>query len=173
MSERIDHKAIKGRGVASNPANRYAPVAHVGEDDGWWVEEESVSLATVVVAEKVRSIITTNRSPDIPFDQSINPYRGCEHGCVYCYARPSHAYWDMSPGLDFESRIISKPEAPRLLRKALSAPGYVCKTINIGANTDPYQPLERRLQTTREILKVLQEFRHPFSLITTSALVLR
>jgi DNA repair photolyase len=126
-----------------------------------------------VIPEKVRTIITTNKSPDIPFDRSINPYRGCEHGCIYCYARPSHAYWDLSPGLDFETRIITKPGAAGLLRETLEKPGYECRSINIGANTDPYQPLEARLGTTREVLEVLQAFNHPFSLITKSAMVLR
>lgn len=173
MPDRIDRKPLKGRGVASNPKNRYQPATSVPVDDGWWREEEVASVATVVLQEKSRSIITTNASPDIPFDQSINPYRGCEHGCVYCYARPSHAYWDLSPGLDFETKIIAKPDAPALLRKALTRPGYVCKTISVGANTDPYQPLEASLRTTRGILEVLQEFRHPFTLITKSAMVLR
>lgn len=164
---------IKGRGAISNPDNRYARYTSETFDDGWWREAEDVSLATVVSEEQSRTIITTNNSPDIPFDQSINPYRGCEHGCVYCYARPSHAYWDLSPGLDFESRIIARPGAAGLLRKALSRPDYQCKPITIGANTDPYQPLEARYGTTRQILEVLQAFRHPFSIITKSAMILR
>lgn len=126
-----------------------------------------------MIEEKVRTIVTTNTSPDIPFDQSINPYRGCEHGCIYCYARPTHAYWDMSPGLDFETKIVVKPGAAEMLRKTFNNPRYVCRSINIGANTDPYQPLEATRRTTRELLEVLQEFRHPFSLITKSAMIVR
>lgn len=163
----------KGRGAQSNPDIRFYSQTTEGFDDGWWVQEVDTSLETVVLKEQARTIITTNRSPDIPFDQSINPYRGCEHGCIYCYARPSHAYWDLSPGLDFETKIITKPNAATLLEKALSEPKYVCKTINIGANTDPYQPLEAKIKTTRSILQVLQKFQQPFSLITKSALVLR
>jgi len=163
----------KGRGALSNPGNRYARHSIADFDDGWWRAEDIRSIATEVIEERVRTIITTNQSPDIPFDQSINPYRGCEHGCIYCYARPSHAYWDMSPGLDFETRIVVKPGAADLLRTTLSNPRYQCKTICIGANTDPYQPLEVRLGITRAILEVLQEFSHPFSLITKSALILR
>ena len=165
--------ARKGRGALSNPDNRYAARQVRPFDDGWWRDEPQQSLATQVIREEVRTIITTNSSPDIPFDKSINPYRGCEHGCIYCYARPSHAYWDMSPGLDFESKIVVKPGAAALLRKSMSNPRYECSSINIGANTDPYQPLEASFRTTREVLEVLQEFDHPFSIITKSALVLR
>lgn len=164
---------VKGRGAASNPGVRFARYQHESFDDGWWRAGGNDSLATVVREEQSRTIITTNSSPDIPFQQSINPYRGCEHGCVYCYARPSHAYWDLSPGLDFESKIIARPDAPELLRKALSRARYQCKPITIGANTDPYQPVETKYGTTRQILEVLQEFRHPFSIITKSALILR
>ena len=130
-------------------------------------------LETIILKETSRSIITTNKSPDIPFDASINPYRGCEHGCIYCYARPSHAYWDLSPGLDFETKIIIKPMAASLLRDTLNKPGYQVKPICIGANTDPYQPLEAKLGTTRSIIEVLSEFNHPFSIITKSGLILR
>ena len=128
---------------------------------------------TITLKDSSKTIITKNRSPDIPFDQSINPYRGCEHGCIYCYARPTHAYWDLSPGLDFESKIIVKPDAPELLRRQLDKPGYVVKPISIGANTDPYQPLESQLKTTRAIIEVLAEYRHPFSIITKSQLITR
>ena len=166
-------KGITGRGAISNPDNRFGRFTHEAFDDGWWRQEQPRSIATEVTADKVRTIITTNKSPDIPFDRSINPYRGCEHGCIYCYARPTHAYWDLSPGLDFETRIITKPGAAGLLRETLEKPGYECRSITIGANTDPYQPLEGRLRTTREVLEVLQAFSHPFSLITKSVMVLR
>lgn len=165
--------AQKGRGALTNPHNRYSPTRTEDFDDGWWREASASSVATQVIREDIKTIISTNKSPDLPFDRSINPYRGCEHGCIYCYARPSHAWWDMSPGLDFETRIVVKPGAARLLRDTLGNPRYQCEPINIGANTDPYQPLEARLGTTRSILEVLQEFSHPFSIITKSALVLR
>jgi DNA repair photolyase len=126
-----------------------------------------------VTPEAARAVITRNDSPDVGFDRSINPYRGCEHGCIYCYARPSHAYMGLSPGLDFESRLFFKPDAARLLEKELSAPRYVPEFIHIGGNTDPYQPQERRLQTTRQVLEVLSRFNHPFSIITKSALIQR
>lgn len=168
-----DARKRNGRGALTNPDNRFGRFRYESFDDGWWQQEYPESVATQVINESIRTIITTNNSPDIPFDKSINPYRGCEHGCVYCYARPSHAYWDMSPGLDFETRIIAKSGAAALLRKTLSNPAYQCAPINIGANTDPYQPLEARLRITRGVLEVLQEFRHPFSLITKSSLVVR
>lgn len=166
-------RIVSGRGALSNPDNRFTGRSHENFDDGWWQEEQPKSIATEVIQEKVKTIISTNSSPDLNFEQSVNPYRGCEHGCIYCYARPSHAWWDMSPGLDFETRIVVKPEAAALLHRTLSNPRYECKTISIGANTDPYQPLEAGLKTTRSILEVLQEFRHPFSLITKSGLVVR
>lgn len=166
-------KTRPGRGALSNPANRYSSTRQVDFDDGWWQEETESPLATELIPDHGRTIISTNQSPDIPFDQSINPYRGCEHGCIYCYARPTHTYWDLSPGLDFETKIITKPAAATLLRKALTRVGYQCKVINIGANTDPYQPVEARLQTTRSLLEVLQEHRHPVSLITKSSLIVR
>ena len=131
------------------------------------------ALRTTVTPEATRTIITRNDSPDVPFDRSINPYRGCEHGCVYCFARPSHAYLGLSPGLDFETRIISKPGAPDLLRKELAKPGYRCEPLALGANTDPYQPVERRLRITRRVLEVLAEHRHPVTIVTKSDLVLR
>ncbi len=165
--------SIKGRGTDQNPANRYAASRSESVDDGWWQDETPQPSATRVLDEKVRTIITTNTSPDIPFDQSINPYRGCEHGCIYCYARPSHAYWDLSPGLDFETKIITKRTGPQLLEAALERRGYVCKPIAIGANTDPYQPVESSERITRGVLEVLQRHQHPFSLITKSALILR
>jgi DNA repair photolyase len=164
----------KGRGATANPDNRYAQYSSAQFDDGWdTIEEPAQSVATVVLQEKSRTIISSNQSPDVNFEFSINPYRGCEHGCIYCYARPTHAFWDLSPGLDFETKIITKPEAASLLRKTLWKPGYECQPICIGANTDPYQPLEKQLRTTREILEVLQEYRHPFSIITKSQLINR
>lgn len=168
---------IKGRGATFNPHNRFETRTHEFVDDGWWRDAEddpdSRPRATKTIVDDSRTIVSTNQSPDIPFNQSINPYRGCEHGCIYCYARPTHAYWDMSPGLDFESNIIIKPNAAKLLAERFDQPSYQCSLINIGANTDPYQPLERSLETTRSILEVMQRYRHPFSIITKSALIIR
>jgi DNA repair photolyase len=163
----------RGRGALSNPAPRFLqrncePVA-----DGWYQEEFPASIATQVRPEPARSIISHNESPDIPFEQSINPYRGCEHGCVYCYARPSHAYLDLSPGIDFETRIFYKQDAARLLEEELAQPSYVVKPITIGANTDPYQPLERELRVTRSLLEVLERTRHPVTIVTKGTLILR
>ncbi len=166
--------AIKGRGTLSNPDNRFQSTSTQAFADGWdSAPTDSPTLKTEVRAEFSKSIISTNRSPDISFDYSINPYRGCEHGCTYCYARPSHAYWDLSPGLDFETRIISRPNAPALLRQKLADPRYQAKPICIGANTDPYQPIESKLKITRGIIEVLAEFQHPFSIITKSDGILR
>ena len=169
------HTALKGRGALSNPSNRFDPQTIEAIHDGWdsCEEDQPAPLKTTVLTETSKTIITNNRSPDIPFDFSINPYRGCEHGCIYCYARPTHAYWDLSPGLDFETRIITKPNAAILLREKLTQPGYKPKTLCIGANTDPYQPLESELKITRSIIEVLSEFRHPFSIITKGALIQR
>ena len=141
--------------------------------DGWYVEEQPDTIATTVEPDRARGIITTNNSPDIPFEQSINPYRGCEHGCVYCYARPSHAYMGLSAGIDFETRLFYKADAGKLLEAELARPGYVCKPITIGANTDPYQPIERKMLVTRSVLEVLARTRHPVSIISKSAMVLR
>ncbi len=164
----------KGRGALSNPQNRYDPRAREAFDDGWASEEEpGPPVPTTILKEATRTIITSNKSPDIPFEYSINPYKGCEHGCIYCYARPTHAYWDLSPGLDFETKIIAKPDAARLLREKLEQPSYQVKPICIGANTDAYQPIESKLKITRSIIEVLAEFRHPFSMITKSSLILR
>ncbi|MFQ5877540.1 MAG: PA0069 family radical SAM protein [Acidobacteriota bacterium] len=166
----------RGRGAVINPAGRYEPyrVVPLDEDGADRVEEEAPeSLPTTVTPERTRTIITRNDSPDVPFDRSINPYRGCEHGCVYCFARPTHAYLGLSPGLDFETRLFSKPAAPELLGRELARPGYRCEAIALGANTDPYQPVERRLGITRRILKVLADHRHPVSVVTKSDLVLR
>jgi DNA repair photolyase len=169
----IGKKALKGRGALSNPAGRFDRTELEGVDDGWYAEELPDSIAVTVETDHARTVISTNDSPDVGFDYSINPYRGCEHGCIYCYARPSHAYLGLSPGLDFETRLFYKPDAASVLRKELSRPGYVCKPIMLGANTDPYQPVEKRLGVTRSILEVLAEHHHPVSVITKSALVVR
>jgi len=172
---RIDAPArIKGRGAASNPEGRFESIARTREDDGWYREDEPAPRPdTQVIEERARSIISRNDSPDIHFDQSINPYRGCEHGCIYCYARPSHGYLNLSAGIDFETKLFAKTNAAELLRKELAKPGYVCSPINIGANTDPYQPIERRYRITRSILEVLAEYRHPCTIITKNALIER
>ena len=164
----------KGRGAQSNATGRYESLVREDFDDGWTPDDaEPKKLRTVLHLERARRIITTNDSPDIGFDQSINPYRGCEHGCIYCYARPAHAYVGFSPGLDFESQLFFKPEAARLLEKELSRKGYVPKPIHIGGNTDPYQPIERGLRITRQVIEVLDRFNHPFSIITKNALITR
>ena len=163
----------RGRGTVSNATGRYEPLARVAFDDGWQGLEDLPPFKTTVIADSTRKIITRNDLPDISFDRSINPYRGCEHGCVYCFARPTHAYLGMSPGLDFESKLFMKPNAPELLERELSAPGYEPKTIAIGTNTDPYQPIERRYKIMRRILEVLEHAGHPVGIVTKSALVLR
>ena len=164
---------LKGRGATGNPAGRFARYVGQSVDDGWYQESVPDSIATQVRAEAARSIISRNDSPDIPFGQSINPYRGCEHGCVYCYARPAHAYVDLSPGIDFETKLFYKAGAAGLLRTELGRSGYRPEPIMLGANTDPYQPIEKRLRVTREILEVLLETRHPVTIITKGTLVLR
>ena len=165
---------IKGRGTSSNLEGRFASDITERFDDGWFLEEEgSRHPDTRAKPERAKSIITKNRSPDLPFELSINAYRGCEHGCIYCYARPSHAYMDLSPGLDFETRLFYKPDAARLLEQELCKKNYRCRSIALGTNTDPYQPIERQQRITRSILEVLQAFNHPFSIVTKSALVLR
>ncbi|HLM54315.1 MAG TPA: PA0069 family radical SAM protein [Pseudoxanthomonas sp.] len=170
-------EAIKGRGSTGHPAGRFELTVNEAVDDGWHGEpaDEFVEPLprTQVREERARSIISRNRSPDISFSQSVNPYRGCEHGCSYCFARPSHAYLGLSPGLDFETRIFAKTNAPELLRAELAKPGYRCSPIALGINTDAYQPIERRLQLTRRLIEVLAESRHPFTVITKNALVLR
>ena len=166
----------KGRGAASNPAGRFESIRHVREDDGWTPDELLEPPArpkTQVTLETARSIISRNDSPDLGFDQSINPYRGCEHGCVYCYARPSHGYLNLSAGLDFETKLFAKANAADLLRAELGKRGYVCSPINLGANTDPYQPIERRHAITRSVLEVLSETQHPATIVTKNALVER
>ncbi len=165
---------IKGRGAASNPEGRFESTARTVEDDGWYREEAPAPRPdTVVTEERARSIISRNDSPDIHFEQSINPYRGCEHGCIYCYARPSHSYLNLSAGIDFETKLFAKTNAADLLRKELAKPGYVPSPINLGANTDPYQPIERRYRITRSILEVLGEHRHPCTIVTKNALIER
>ena len=164
----------RGRGATSNASGRFESLAREAFDDGWNDDDASPTpLRTTVTAEKARTIITRNDSPDIGFDRSINPYRGCEHGCIYCYARPAHAYMGLSPGLDFESRLFFKPDAARLLEGELAKRFYRPATIHIGGNTDPYQPQERTLRVTRQVLEVLSAFRHPLSIITKSALIAR
>src|SRR6476469_4083915 len=163
----------RGRGTLSNQSGRYEPIARIAFDDGWQSLEELPPFATTVSVDSTRKIITRNESPDISFDRSINPYRGCEHGCVYCFARPTHAYLGLSPGLDFESKLFVKPDAPALLEKELSSPNYQPRTIAIGTNTDPYQPIERKYQVMRGILEVLERAGHPVGIVTKSALILR
>src|SRR5215469_5667484 len=169
----VDRDRRRGRGTASNVSGRYEPVARVAFDDGWQGLEQLPPFKTTVTVDATRKIIARNDSPDISFDRSINPYRGCEHGCVYCFARPTHAYLGLSPGLDFEAKLFMKPNAPELLERELSAPDYSPKTIAIGTNTDPYQPIERRHQIMRRILEVLDRASHPVGIVTKSALVLR
>lgn len=165
---------VHGRGSLSNPEGRFESRHREAFDDGWDIPEEPLPpLQTTVTPDPARSIISRNESPDIPFRQSINPYRGCEHGCIYCYARPSHAYLNLSPGLDFETRLFYKEHAAERLEEELRRPGYRCSPITLGANTDPYQPVERKLKVTRSILEVLQRFHHPVSIITKSSLITR
>ena len=169
---------IKGRGATFNPANRFRSEARERCDDGWQPppgDDDDVPppLRTIVTIQPARSIIAHNESPDVPFSQSINPYQGCEHGCIYCYARPSHAYLDLSPGIDFETRLFAKPDAAKLLRAELAKPGYRCDPIALGTNTDPYQPIEREWRVTRSVLEVLCACEHPFTIVTKSALVER
>ena len=164
----------KGRGAGTNPEGRFETVEREAFDDGWDRQEDDLSaLETHVTEERVRSIISHNDSPDIPFTQSINPYAGCEHGCVYCYARPTHAYRNLSPGIDFETRLFAKVNAAEKLREELSRPGYRCDVISIGANTDPYQPIEREYRITRSILEVCAAFNQPVGIVTKNAMVER
>ena len=169
---------IKGRGATFNPGNRFRRDTREAVDDGWTPpdsedEDAPPPLKTTVTLQRSRTIIARNDSPDIPFTQSINPYQGCEHGCVYCYARPTHAYLDLSPGLDFETKLFAKPDAAKMLEAELAKPGYVCDAIAMGTNTDPYQPIEREWKITRQILEVLAACEHPVSIVTKSALVER
>ena len=171
---RPGNKPVKGRGAIHNPANRFESTRTEAEDDGWGIlDEEPSPIPTTLTVDSSRSVITYNESPDIPFDRSINPYRGCEHGCIYCYARPGHAWMGLSPGLDFESRLFYKPDAARQLKMELASRRYACAPIALGPNTDSYQPVERRLGITRSIVETLLETRHPVGLVTKSALVER
>jgi len=163
----------RGRGAAVNPVGRFERLRAEPVDDGWEIEEDLPPLRTEVAVDRSRSVIVRNTSPDVPFDRSVNPYRGCEHGCTYCYARPSHAQLGLSPGLDFETRLVAKPDAPRLLEAALRKPGYRVAPIAIGTNTDPYQPAEKKLGITRSLLAAFLEHRHPVSLITKGGLMTR
>ncbi|WP_159587321.1 PA0069 family radical SAM protein [Chelativorans xinjiangense] len=170
---RVGEDRRRGRAAGINPTGRFEPLTRHVFDDGWETLEDLPPFKTEVQVEKPRTIITRNTSPDISFDRSINPYRGCEHGCVYCFARPTHSYMGMSPGLDFESRLFAKPDAARLLERELSKPGYEPRTIAIGTNTDPYQPVEKKWRIMREILEVLEAHGHPVGIVTKSALVTR
>jgi DNA repair photolyase len=163
----------RGRAALSNPANRFDPYVSEAVDDGWEREEDLPPLRTEVTEEVPRRIITRNASPDISFDRSINPYRGCEHGCIYCFARPSHAYLGLSPGLDFETKLIAKPDAPELLARELRAKSYRPAVIAIGTNTDPYQPIEKDRRIMRGVLEVLREHRHPVAVVTKGTLIER
>jgi DNA repair photolyase len=169
----VDRERRRGRGAVTNASGRYEPLARISFDDGWQGLEDLPPFKTTVTVDSTRKIITRNQSPDISFDRSINPYRGCEHGCVYCFARPTHAYLGLSPGLDFESKLFVKPDAPELLERELSAPNYVPRTIAIGTNTDPYQPIEKTYQVMRRMLEVLERTGHPVGIVTKSALILR
>jgi len=170
---RVGFDRRRGRSSGINPSGRYEALTRHVFDDGWETLEELPPFKTEVQVEKPRTIITRNDSPDISFDRSINPYRGCEHGCVYCFARPSHAYMGLSPGLDFEARLFAKPDAARLLERELARDGYEPKTIAIGTNTDPYQPIEKQWRIMREVLEVLEAHDHPVGIVTKSALVTR
>ena len=169
----IDRERRRGRGAETNRSGRYEPQSRDLIDDGWGSVDDLPVLKTTVQEERPRKIITTNDSPDISFDRSINPYRGCEHGCAYCFARPTHAYMGLSPGLDFETKLFAKPGAAKLLERELAKPGYEPRTMAIGTNTDPYQPIEKRYRIMREVLEVLDAANHPVGIVTKSALVLR
>jgi DNA repair photolyase len=170
---RIEIDRRRGRAAGINPAGRFETQERVAFDDGWQTLEDMPPFKTEVQVEKPRTVITRNDSPDIPFDRSINPYRGCEHGCIYCFARPTHSYMGLSAGLDFEAKLFAKPDAPRLLERELSKPGYKVKPIAIGTNTDPYQPIEREWRIMRQILEVLDKANHPVVIVTKSSLILR
>ena len=170
---RINVDRRRGRGAGLNPGGRFEPSSRESIDDGWQSLEDLPPFKTEVQIEKARTAITRNTSPDIPFDRSINPYRGCEHGCIYCFARPTHAYMGLSAGLDFEAKLFAKPDAAKLLERELAKPGYEPKVIAIGTNTDPYQPIEKEWRIMRQILEVLNRANHPVSIVTKSAMVLR
>jgi DNA repair photolyase len=169
----IGHQTFKGRGVSSNVPGRFDSLTVEQCHDGWYEDEIVENISETVLPDRARSVITSNNSPDVGFEVSINPYRGCSHGCIYCFARPTHAYLGLSPGLDFETKLFYKADAVNILEAELSKPKYVCKTIALGINTDGYQPLEKRLEVTRGILSVLARCRHPVTIVTKSALILR
>lgn len=175
MQDSSYHPLIyKGRAASSNQVSRFDAHTREAIDDGWGnMDEEAPPLRTEVRIDAAKSVINYINSPDIPFDRTINPYRGCEHGCIYCYARPSHAYLGLSPGLDFESRLLMKPDAPAILKKELAKPGYKCAPIALGMNTDAYQPIEREYRLARQLIEVLAEANHPFTMVTKSAMVER
>src|SRR6478609_9344111 len=168
----IDRERRRGRGAHSNASGRYEAEARVAFDDGWQSLEEMPPFKTTVAVDTSRKVITRNDSPDIGFDRSINPYRGCEHGCIYCFARPTHAFHDLSPGLDFETKLFAKPDAAKLLREELAKPGYSVRPMAMGTNTDPYQPIEGKWRITRSVLEVLAETKHPVTITTKSDRVL-
>ena len=172
MSETPTHQPLRGRGAVSNQSGRFEPTTRVAYDDGWH-NEPLDSLPTTVMPDTARRVITYNKSPDLGFDRTINPYRGCEHGCIYCYARPSHAYWGFSPGQDFETKLFAKFDAADVLRQELSNPRYKPDFVLLGANTDAYQPIEREHKITRKIVAELLRFQHPVGVVTKSALVIR
>ena len=172
-STHLDAELRRGRGAVSNSAGRFEATSREGFDDGWDLDEDVAPVRREVLSESPRTIIARNTSPDIPFDRSVNAYRGCEHGCIYCFARPTHAYLGLSPGLDFETKLTVKPDAARLLRKAFDNPRYTPDRLAMGTNTDPYQPLEKDHRITRSLIEVLLEYRHPFSITTKSAMVVR
>ncbi len=169
IKQHASYGAIKGRGTVLNPSTRFETARQEAFDDGWDHDDEAERPQTALVRDSTRSIIVRNDSPDLAFDMSLNPYRGCEHGCIYCFARPSHTYLGLSAGLDFETKIVFKPEAPRLLEKELSRPSYKPGVIVLGSNTDPYQPAERTLRLTRSVLEVLERFNNPVGIVTKSA----
>jgi DNA repair photolyase len=173
LSAAVDAARRRGRGAQSNATGRFEPRVAVAFDDGWQSIEDLPPFKTEITVDTARKVITRNASPDIPFDRSINVYRGCEHGCIYCFARPTHAYLGLSPGLDFESKLFMKPDAPELLERELSARNYAPRTIAIGTNTDPYQPIERRFEIMRRVLEVLERAGHPVGIVTKSNLVTR
>lgn len=171
--DQIAEPQHNGRGALSNATSRYDDEKRIRTNDGWDIEDELPPLRTTLTKDATRTIIARNSSPDVPFDRSINPYRGCEHGCIYCFARPTHAYLGLSPGLDFETRILFKPEAAALLTAELASPKYRCDVVAMGTNTDPYQPVERDLKVTRQILRVLSDFNNPVGIVTKNHLITR
>ncbi|MEE2689311.1 MAG: PA0069 family radical SAM protein [Pseudomonadota bacterium] len=174
MDWRLEDRIRKGRGAISNRSGRFETAERYLIDDGWVTEKnEPEHIATTLSVDTARTVITRNNSPDVPFDRSINPYRGCEHGCIYCFARPTHAYYGLSPGLDFETRLFYKPDAAERLRIELDEQNYAVDVMALGTNTDPYQPIERQIKLTRRIIEVLAEYNHPFGIVTKSDLVLR